>query len=595
MKQIFKIIAYTKELRRYYLAIGGLVVIASLLSLAIPFLTKLAVDQIVAKTTGQPSNLTLVVIYLVLMLVAGVAATFVTNINGYLGDQMGVKLNTLLSKRYYEQLTSLPIGYYDSEMTGKITARLERSITSISQLMQNLANNFFSFALTTIFTLIAIAIYSWQVALLLAVIFPTYIWITQLSSRAWQKHQKGINRHLDQANGRFIEAIGQIRVVKSFVTEKHELAFFAKKRQQIERQVRLQSREWHTYDVYRRLALGVIFFLIYSFIIWQTWLGHYTIGTLTLLLQLANQAQFPLFGSSFIIDAIQRASADSKDYFEIMGLTPSIVNRSGAARLKVGRGAIRYEKVDFAYDRGKPVLQDISFDIAPGTKIALVGESGEGKTTIANLLLRFYEPTTSGGRILIDGVDIAAVTQQSLRRNIGVVFQDPSLFSGTIAENISYGQPRASQETLEEAAGAANALDFIKKLPKGFDTQIGERGIKLSGGQKQRLAIARAIMKNPPILVLDEATSSLDSKAEREVQIALEHLMRGRTTMIIAHRLSTIANVDLVIGLKNGRIAEIGSPAQLAKTKGIYAELLHLQSAPLTKRTKAKLKEYDIR
>lgn len=592
MNQIVRIIRYTKELRRYYLAIGFFVIVTSLLSLAIPFLTKGAVDQIVAKTTGQPSNPAFIVLMLVLMLASAILTTFISNINGYLGDMMGVKLNSLLSKRYYEQLTRLPIGFYDNEITGKITARLERSIASISQLMQNLANNFISFALTAVFTLIAIAVFSWQVALLLAIIFPTYIWITQLSSRSWQKRQKSINHELDLANGRFVETIGQIRVVKSFITERMELAYYSKKRTTIEQKTRGQSLEWHRYDVYRRLVLGVIFFLIYSFIIWQTWLGHYTIGTLTLLLQLATQAQFPLFGSSFIIDGIQRAAADSKDYFEIMEVEPKIVDSDGATKLNVDEGEIEYKNVDFAYDGKKKVLENISFTVAPGSKVALVGESGEGKTTLSNLLLRFYEPT--GGQILIDGQNITEVTQDSLRASVGVVFQDPALFSGTIEENISYGQSRVDQKAMVEAAKAANAYDFIKKLPDGFKTQIGERGIKLSGGQKQRIAIARAIMKNPSILILDEATSSLDSKAEREVQGALEHLMTGRTTMIIAHRLSTIAGVDLVVGLKGGKISEIGAPAKLAKGDGIYAELLRLQTAPVTKQTKAKLKEYEL-
>ncbi len=592
MNQIFRIIRYTKELRRYYLAIGFLVIITSLLSLAIPFLTKGAVDQIVAKTTGHPSSLAIIVLMLVLMLVAAILTTLITNINGFLGDMMGIKLNSLLSRRYYEQLMRLPIGFYDNEVTGKITARLERSINSISQLMQNLANNFTSFALTAIFTLVAIALFSWQVALLLAIIFPTYIWITHLSSRSWQRRQKAINQELDIANGRFVETIGQIRVVKSFITEKMELAFYGRKRVAIESQTKAQSAEWHKYDIYRRLVMGVIFFLIYSFIIWQTWTGHYTIGTLTLLLQLATQAQFPLFGSSFIIDGIQRASADSKDYFEIMSIKPKIVDEKDATKLKVGRGKIEYREVDFAYDGNKKVLENINFTIAPGSKVALVGESGEGKTTLSNLLLRFYEPT--GGEILIDGQDIAGVTQNSLRASVGVVFQDPALFSGTIEDNICYGRAKVDQKSMIAAAKAANAYDFINKLPHKFKTQIGERGIKLSGGQKQRIAIARAIMKNPPILILDEATSSLDSKAEREVQEALECLMAGRTTMIIAHRLSTIAGVDLVVSLKGGKIAEIGAPAKLARGDGIYAELLRLQTAAPTKQIKAKLKEYEL-
>jgi ATP-binding cassette subfamily B protein len=221
-----------------------------------------------------------------------------------------------------------------------------------------------------------------------------------------------------------------------------------------------------------------------------------------------------------------------------------------------------------------------------------VGESGEGKSTLANLLLRFYE--LNKGYIYIDGKDISTVTQNSLRSSIGVVFQEPLLFSGTVRENIAYSMPKAKQTEVTAAAKAANAYDFIKKLPNGLDTEIGERGIKLSGGQKQRIAIARAILKNPRILILDEATSSLDSKAEHEVQVALERLMKGRTTMIIAHRLSTISGVDTIVGLKGGKVTEIGTPAELAKRKGIYAELLKLQSLSQTEEGKAKLKKYDL-
>ena len=236
------------------------------------------------------------------------------------------------------------------------------------------------------------------------------------------------------------------------------------------------------------------------------------------------------------------------------------------------------------------MLKDVSFVIEPNSKVALVGESGEGKTTIANLILRFYE--ASGGSILVDDQDITNLKQKSLRDYIGVVFQDPALFSGTVRENISYSNPSASEKKIIEAAKLANAYDFINDLPKGLDTQIGERGVKLSGGQKQRLAIARAILKSAPILILDEATSSLDSKAEHEVQQALERLMANRTTIIIAHRLSTIASVDKIIGLKNGKVVEEGTPEELSKANGIYAELLALQRP--TEMNKVRLKTYEI-
>ncbi len=592
MRDIIKIIKFSKNLKKYYISIAIFVVILALLNLVIPFLTKRLVDLITAAGSGTSVNFTMAIGPLLLMLLAGVTTAILSNVNGYLGDRMAVKLNTLLSTRYYDHLMNLPIEYYDSEQTGKITARLERSIASLSQLMNALANNFVQFFLTTIVTLIAIAIYSWPVALLLVVIFPTYIWITHLSSEAWQKKQGEINKNLDRANGRFVESIGQIRVVKSFVRELGEVTAFRRRRTTIESISKQQSQTWHAYDMGRRLVLGVVFFAIFAIIVWQALRGQYSVGTAVLLITLANQAQFPLFGSSFIIEGLQRAQADSKDYFEIMERKPTIIDGPDAQSLKVDGGEVRFENVTFQYGEGKPVLRDVSFTIPAHSKVALVGESGEGKSTIANLIVRFYE--ANKGSILVDGTPIKDVTQASLRQQVGIVFQDPSLFSGTIEENIAYGLERKyTQKELETAARMANAADFIAKLPKGYKTEVGERGIKLSGGQKQRIIIARALLKNPPILILDEATSSLDAKAEAQVQEALERLMQGRTTIIIAHRLSTISHVDMIVGLKGGKIHEQGSPRELAnKPDGIYAELLELQTAS-TKNLK-KLKKFDI-
>jgi len=302
------------------------------------------------------------------------------------------------------------------------------------------------------------------------------------------------------------------------------------------------------------------------------------------------QIRIPIFTISFLVDNTQRAIADSKDYFEIMSLEPRITDKEHATELNVKKGEINFNNVSFAYDK-KDVLKNISFDITPDTKIALVGESGEGKTTLTNLLIRLYEPQS--GSITIDGQNILNVTQKSLRENIGVVFQDPALFSGTIYENISYANEKATEKEVIAAAKAANAHEFIEKFDKQYQTQIGEKGLKLSGGQKQRIAIARALLKNAPILILDEATSSLDSRSEGLVQEALDRLMHGRTTVIIAHRLTTIAHVDKIITLKNGRVDEIGTPSELAKTNGIYAQLLAISSKQ-GEIAKNKLKAYEI-
>ncbi|HSX15102.1 MAG TPA: ABC transporter ATP-binding protein [Candidatus Saccharimonadales bacterium] len=595
MKDIIKIIRYSWSLKRFYIATAIMVVTISLLNQVSPFISKFLVDNIVKRGTGQAVPASKFLILLAALFAIWLIITIITNVQGYVGDLLGAKLNTLLSQRYFDHLLKLPLEFYDNEITGHITARLDRSIATISSLMQAFANNFIGFFLTSFFTLIILAKYSWAIALMLASLFPLYMWLTTLSSRSWQAKQAGINADVDQANGRFIEAISQIRVVKSFAQELTESRFFAGKRRAIEGQTKTQSRQWHKFDVWRRLSLNLVFFGIYSIIIWQAINGHFgpvqqAVGTVVLLLQLTEQAQFPLFASSFIVDNVQKAIAGSKDFFSIMDLEPSIQDDPDAKTLKVDRARVEYNKVDFSYDGGQKVLKDVSFTIEPGTKLALVGESGQGKTTIANLLLRFYLP--SKGAITVDGANINGVTQESLRQQVAVVFQEPALFSGSVAENITYGSQKVTEAAMTEAAKAANALDFVNKLPKGFDTEIGERGVKLSGGQKQRIAIARAILKNAPILILDEATSSLDSRAEREVQEALDHLMAERTTMIIAHRLSTIAGVDTIVTLKDGQVDEIGSPEELSKTEGIYAQLLELQ-AP-TKANKALLRKFDI-
>jgi len=595
VRAILTIIRYTWVLKRYYLATAFFVVVVALLTQANPFLLKYLVDAVVQRGSGQSVATSHFGILLGLLFSAGILISFLTNIQGHIGDLLGAKLQTLLSQRYYDHLLELPLEFYDNAITGGLTSKLDRSIAGISQLIQAMANNFIGFFLSSAFTLVILARYSPLVSVLLAVLFPLYIWLTTRTSRNWQKQQAEINKDTDYANGRFIEVIGNIRVVKSFVHERVESGIFAGARESIEARTKVQSRRWHRDDVWRGLSLNLIFFAIYAIIIWQALNGSFgpiqkSIGTVVLMLQLSLQAQFPLFASSFIVDQIQRAAADSKDFFAVMSQVPTIVDVADAAELEVTSGRVEFRDVSFHYLGGQRVLHDVGFTIAPGTKLALVGESGEGKTTLANLLLRLYE--ASEGRILIDGSDIRTVTQASLRRAVGVVFQEPALFSGTARENISYGQTNFTPEQVVAAARAANAHDFIERLPEGYDTQIGERGVKLSGGQKQRIAIARALMKDPPILILDEATSSLDSKAEREVQDALERLMSGRTTLIIAHRLSTIQNVDVIVGIRQGAVAEVGSPAELAEGDGIYAELLRLQLP--TTANKAKLKQYDI-
>lgn len=587
MRHILKILRFTKQLNAYYLAVSAISIIVSILSLLNPIISGRAVDEI---RKGHSADIHYLIILAAFIFVLDVGGTFLNNIGGYLGDQMSAKLNKILSNRYYEHLLQLPQHYFDTELSGKIINRLNRSIVQITNFMQMMSNNFLQFIFTTFFSLAVIAYYSWQVAVLLFLLYPIYIWLTVRTSNTWQEYQAKKNLHTDIATGRFAEAIGQIKVVKSFIQQKNELKFFNRELQTVVTTNRPQSKFWHTRDVRRRLVLNVTFLLVYLFIFIQSAHGYYTPGVAVALILLAQQIRIPIFTISFLVENTQRAVADSKDYFEVLNFKPDIADHEGAGELHVNKGTIVFDRVVFGYGR-QQVLKGISLTIAPDSKVALVGESGEGKTTLTNLLLRLYEPQS--GVISIDGEDIQSVTQESLRKNIGVVFQDPALFSGTIRENIAYGNTLATDKQVMAAAKAANAHEFVKKLEKGYETEIGERGLKLSGGQKQRISIARALLKDAPILILDEATSSLDSKSEAMVQEALERLMQGRTTLIIAHRLSTIQNVDQIITLQNGTVSEVGSPAELAKTHGIYAELLNLQRGH-TEISKKKLKEFEM-
>ena len=575
MQSLWRIISSTRALWRLYAGVALFSVLVALTSQVQPLLTKHIVDEVTKLTTDQTANLRVVVWCVLGIFAADLGQTLFSNIGGVIGDQVQARLRKLLSERYFAHLMSLPQRYFDTELSGKVLNRLNRSIDQISVFFQAFSNNFLQFIFTTVMSLAVIYYYSWPVGLMLTALYPIFVWLTTRSSGKWQAYQKTINETIDAATGRFAEAIGQIRVVKSFGREGHELNIFKKRYQKMVTTTWPQSLHWHKNDALRRLVLNVIFLAVYAFICVQAVQGVYSVGTMVLLIQYAALIRIPVFSISYIVDMGQRAVANSRDYFAAMDEAPEAAG-TGSQALQMTHGEVKFEDVTFGYEADEPVLHGISFTLRPGTKTALVGESGQGKTTLTSLLLGLYQP--QNGAIYFDGQPIAQVTHASVREATSVVFQEAALFSGTVRENIAYGKPQASRQQIEAAARAANAHEFVKDFPRGYDTEIGERGLKLSGGQKQRIAIARALLKDAPILILDEATSSLDTKSERQVQQALERLMQGRTTLIIAHRLSTIEKVDTIITLRGGQVDEIGSPADLARSGGIYAELLALQA-----------------
>ena len=592
MKPLIEILRYTQGLGKLYVGITITSILVALTSIAVPFVIAEVTNMMVAIVGGQAVGIEKPILLATLLLGFDVANTLIRNYGGYLGDMMAARLKEQLSTVYYQHLLSLPQHYYDEELTGTIINRLNRAITELGNFLNMFANNFFQMVLTIVITVGIVFAYSWQLALLVIIMYPLFMWLTALTSKRWQKLQEEKNKETDIASGRFAEVVAQIKVVKSYVQEKLEYRSFAKRFAKTVSITRNQSTYWHNMDVLRGSVLSVIFFLIFAYIFVQTAEQRFSIGDMVLLITLINGLRMPLFNMSFIVDNFQRAIAGSRDVLAALQVEPAIADASGAVTLSGLAGDVMFRDVSFQYpDDDASVLKHVSFTVGAGEHVAFVSESGGGKTTITNLLMRLYEPTS--GRVEVDGRDISGVTQASLRRNIATVFQEPGLFSGTIRENIAYGKPGASLDDIRKAAKAANASGFIEKLKDGYHTEIGERGLKLSGGQKQRIAIARAVLKDAPILILDEATSALDSRSEQLVQQALDRLMKGRTTLIIAHRLSTIATVDRIITLKNGRVDEVGAPKDLAKTDGLYATLLALQQSS-DQGNKEKLAKYDI-
>lgn len=547
-----------------------------------------------AGVRGNDHHIRDIMLLAVVILVLDVVNSLLTNVNGWLGDIMSAKMRQILSTRYFSKLLELPQSWFDEELTGSITSKLTRSITNVTDFAKAFSNNFFTLLLTTFAVLIISAIYYWPLALLLAIVFPIYVWLTALTSRNWQTHQDVINHHIDTAGGRFQEVVSQIRVVKSYVTEASEQKQFNNHYDATVDATRQQSNHWHLMDTVRRVVLNVIFFGIYAIIFVRTAKGYFGVGDMILLIQLMTMARQPVQMMSYIIDVAQRAVAGSKDYFSVMETRPAHVPQTVTTTIREpepGVPMISFNDTVFSYDGTNRVIDHVTFDVSPGEKVALVGESGGGKSTLVNLLLGLY-PVTEGA-IMVAGNDISQVTPDALRRRIGVVFQDPALFSGSIRENIAYGT-EATDAQIRDAAHRAYADRFIKRFSQQYDTLVGERGIKLSGGQKQRISIARALLKDAPILVLDEATSALDTKSERWVQAGLESLMADRTSLIIAHRLSTISSVDRIVTLDAGRVDEIGTPAELAASGGIYAELLALQASS-SKADRKRLERFGIK
>lgn len=588
MKNLIKIIKLSKPLHHLVVIIALLILASSLLQLVAPVLSKFIVDEIVAHISHKGGDLNRLILLILLAFGMNLLGLVANSVSERIGDHFAGRLRKFLTEKFYDKVLTLPQAYFDSEVSGKIVNQLSRGILSTQNFLNSATNFILPTLLQSIFTIVVLAYYNIPIALFTFILFPIYLVLSYYSTVKWGKEEVKKNAIDDRMRGRMQEVISNISLVKSFTSELIEYRSVEKALDEINTIYAKQSQTFHIYDFLRGLSLNIILFAINVIVFYNTFVGKLTIGEMVLIIQLVNQARIPLFAMSFILTQLQQAEAGSKEYFEIIELPSKEDYTKKHKRELVKDPTIRFDHVSFHYQESEKVLDDISFMIEKNQSVALVGHSGAGKSTIINLILKFYEPTD--GDIFLKDMSYKTLDHAFVRDNISLVFQENELFSTSVKENVAYGRPDASDEEVVKALKLANAYDFVMKLPKGIDSEVGERGVRLSGGQKQRIQIARAILKNAPILILDEATSSLDAKSEKEVQDALENLMKHKLVIIIAHRFSTIQHVNKILVVDNGKIVESGTPHELSNKPGIYSELLHYQ----IEGNKKLLEKFDI-
>lgn len=494
---------------------------------------------------------------------------------GYYGHVLGVKMEYDMRKEMFSHVQDLPFKFFDNTKTGHIMSRMVNDLNEIAEMAHHGPEDLFISTVMIIGSFILLLNINVKLTLITFIVLPFMLYFAMHYNSKMRKNFRQMRESLADINGRLEDSISGIRVVKSFTNEEYEEYKFDDGNDNFKRLRTISVRYLGIF------GSGVNFFSNISTLVTLVAGGYFaakgeiSYGDLAAYLIYINQFLQPVKRLANFIEQFQRGMAGFKRFTEVMEIQPDIVDKENAVEIENVNGEVQFENVAFSYDERNSVLSGIDLKVTPGETVAIVGPSGAGKTTLCSLIPRFYE--IDNGTIKVDGCDIRDITIKSLRKNIGIVQQDVFLFSGTIKENIAYGNLDANDSEILEASKAANAHDFITDLSEGYDTYIGERGVKLSGGQKQRISIARMFLKNPPILILDEATSSLDNQSESVIQKSIEILSKDRTTFIIAHRLATIKNAKRIIVLTENGIEEEGTHRSLIAKNGVYYTLYSSQ------------------